>query len=312
MENILEAIGNTALVKINKLSKNLKCNLYAKCEFLNPGGSVKDRIAYSMIRQAEYEGKIKPGDTLIEPTSGNTGIGIAMAGAALGYKIVIVMPEKMSKEKEVVLKALGASIVRTPTEVSYDDEKSHLNVAKKLNQQISDSYILDQYSNSNNPDAHFENTAQEILDQIKVDMLVAGTGTGGTITGMARKFKSKNPKCIIVGVDPEGSILAGGSHVATYNVEGIGYDFIPKVLDRDIIDIWIKTNDKESFNMARKIIRQEGLLCGGSSGSAMYGALQVAKNLDEGSNCVVILPDGVRNYLTKFLDNEWMKEKQFV
>lgn len=312
MENILEAVGNTALVKINKLSKNLKCNLYAKCEFLNPGGSVKDRIAYNMIKSAQQEGKIKPGDTLIEPTSGNTGIGMAMAGASLGYKVIIVMPEKMSKEKEVVLKALGASIVRTPTEVAFDDERSHINVAKKINSQTPNSHILDQYANLQNPKIHFESTAQEILDQIEVDMFVAGAGTGGTITGVAHRFKSKNQKCIVVGVDPVGSILAGGTDVQSYNVEGIGYDFIPKVLDRDIIDIWIKTNDKESFLMAREIIKNEGLLCGGSSGSAMCGALQAAKDLPEGSNCVVILPDGVRNYLTKFLDDEWMKEKKFL
>ena len=292
MENILEAIGNTALVKINKLSKNLKCNLYAKCEFLNPGGSVKDRIAYNMIKNAEKEGKIKRGDTLIEPTSGNAGIGIAMAGATLGYRVIIVMPEKMSKEKEVVLKALGASIVRTPTEVSFDDDRSHISVAKKINNETPNSHILDQYANPSNPEVHFENTAQEILDQIDVDMLVAGAGTGGTITGMAQKLKNKNPKCIIVGVDPVGSILAGGEDVGTYNVEGIGYDFIPKVLDRDLVDTWVKTNDKESFLMAREIIKNEGLLCGGSSGSAMCGALKAAKDLEEGANCVVILPDG--------------------
>ncbi len=313
MNNILEAIGKTPLVKINNIAKDLKCQLYAKCEFLNPGGSVKDRIAYNMIKKARSEGKIKPGDTLIEPTSGNTGLGIAMAGAVLGYKVIIVMPEKMSIEKELVLRALGAEIIRTATEVSFDDPRSHISVARKMQKQIPNSHILDQYANPNNPDTHVRHTAQEILDQIDVvDMLVAGVGTGGTITGIAKCFKKKNPSCIIVGVDPEGSILAGGTEVAPYNVEGIGYDFIPKVLDRSLIDVWVKTNDKDSFNMAKKIISQEGLLCGGSSGSAMCGALKAATSLNENQSCVVILPDSARNYLNKFLDPKWMKANNFI
>ena len=312
MNNILEAVGKTPLVKINNITKDLQCRLYAKCEFLNPGGSVKDRIAYNMIQKARSEGKIKPGDTLIEPTSGNTGLGIAMAGAVLGYKVIIVMPEKMSLEKELVLKALGAEIIRTPSEVPFDDPKSHISVAHKMQKQIPNSYILDQYANPNNPDTHFQNTAQEILDHIDVDMLVAGVGTGGTITGIAKKLKNKNPNCIIVGVDPEGSILAGGTEVAQYNVEGIGYDFIPKVLKRSLIDVWVKTNDKDSFNMAKEILRKEGLLCGGSSGSAMCGALKAAKKLNKNQNCVVILPDSARNYLNKFLDPKWMQANNFI
>ena len=311
MNSILDAIGNTPLVKINNISKNLKCDLYAKCEFFNPGGSTKDRIAKSMILKAEKEKKIKKGDTLIEPTSGNTGIGIAMAAVALGYKAIIVMPEKMSKEKEVVLKSLGAEIVRTPTSALREDEDSHISVAKKLCKEISGAFMLDQYSNSANPDIHFESTASEILDKVDVDMLVCGVGTGGTITGLGKRFKQENPNCVIVGVDPEGSILAGDGDIFPYQVEGIGYDFIPDVLDRDVVDLWVKTNDKDSFIMARRLIKEEGLLCGGSSGSAMIGALKQAKNLDKGKTCVVILPDGVRNYLGKFLDDKWMSENDF-
>jgi len=311
--SILEVIGRTPMVRLHRLGAELDCNLYAKCEFLNPGGSLKDRIGYSMVQAAEQEGRIKPGDTLIEPTSGNTGIGIALAGAVRGYRVIITMPEKMSREKQVVLEALGAEIIRTPTEAAFDSPESHISVARRLQSELPNAHILDQYSNPNNPLIHYTGTGQEILDDLsnKVDMVVMGAGTGGSITGVAKKLKEVNPKCLIVGADPVGSILGGGTDVATYNVEGIGYDFIPKVLDRSIVDQWVKTEDQQSFLLARRLIREEGLLVGGSSGSAMYAALQAATKLKKGQNCVVVLPDGVRNYMTKFVDDKWMREHGF-
>lgn len=312
-DTILDAIGRTPLVKLNRIGSNLACNLYGKCEFFNPGGSIKDRIAYQMVVDAEKEGRIKRGDTLIEPTSGNTGIGLALAGAVLGYRVIITMPEKMSREKQVVLEALGAEIIRTPTEAAWDDPDSHISVAKRLQKELPNAHILDQYGNPSNPKAHYENTAQEILNDLsgKVDMVVMGAGTGGTISGVAKRLKEACPNVIIVGADPEGSILAGGDYVASYKVEGIGYDFIPEVLDQKLVDRWVKTKDHQSFHLARRLIREEGLLCGGSSGSALSAALQEAKSLKAGQNCVILLPDGVRNYMTKFVDDKWMKDNNF-
>ncbi len=312
--SILETIGRTPLVRLNRVGSNLPCTMWAKCEFMNPGGSVKDRIGYNMVLEAEKSGRIKKGDTLIEPTSGNTGIGLALAGAVRGYRIVITMPEKMSREKQVVLEALGAEIIRTPTEAAWDSPESHIGVAKKIQRETPNSHILDQYSNPANPDAHYKFTGQEILDDLdnKVDMIVIGAGTGGTITGVARKLKEANPNCIVVGADPVGSILAGGDHIASYKVEGIGYDFVPDVLDRSLVDVWVKTNDQESFTLARRLIREEGLLCGGSCGSAMMAALEAAPRLKAGQNCVVLLSDGVRNYMSKFIDDRWMRENDFI
>ena len=312
-DSILDVIGRTPLVRLHRVGAHLPCKLWAKCEFLNPGGSVKDRIGWAMVADAEQSGRIQPGDTLIEPTSGNTGIGIALAGAVRGYRVIITMPEKMSREKQVVLEALGAEIIRTPTEAAFDSPESHIGVARRLQSELPNAHILDQYSNPENPAIHERATGQEILDDLEgqVDMVVMGAGTGGTITGVARRLKAHNPKCVVVGVDPVGSILGGGTDVSTYKVEGIGYDFIPDVLDRSLVDEWVKTTDQPSFLLARRLIREEGLLVGGSSGTAMYAALQIAPRLKAGQNCVVVLPDGIRNYMTKFVDDKWMRDNGF-
>ena len=313
LDNILQAIGKTPIVKFNSVGKELNCEIFGKCEYFNAGGSVKDRIGLNMIENAEKQGKIKPGDTLIEPTSGNTGIGMALVAAVKGYNMIITMPEKMSKEKEVVLSALGAKIIRTPTEAAWDDPNSHIGVAKKLNKEIPNSFILDQYANVNNPNAHYNFTANEIINDMgeNLDMLVAGVGTGGTISGIASKLKEVYPKIKIIGVDPYGSILGGGDEVFSYHVEGIGYDFFPDVLDNNLIDKYIKCDDKSSFKTAKKLIKEEGLLCGGSSGSAVWAALEAAKELTSSQTCLVILPDSIRNYTSKFVDNKWMDKEGF-
>jgi cystathionine beta-synthase len=313
LDSILDATGSTPLVRLSRIGRDLPCELLGKCEFMNPGGSVKDRIGVKMLRDAEASGRIKPGDTLIEPTSGNTGIGLAMAAAARGYRVIITMPEKMSQEKQVVLEALGAEIIRTPTEAAWDAPESHIGVARRLREIIPSSHILDQYSNPSNPNAHEQGTGREIIDQCggKLDAVVITAGTGGTITGIAKVIKREVPGCKIVGVDPEGSILAGPGEIKSYKVEGIGYDFIPDVLDRRLVDRWIKSNDRDSFLTARQLIRQEGLLVGGSSGAAVWAAMQVCRELGEGKRVVVILPDSIRNYLSKFVDDRWMRQQGF-
>ena len=312
-ENILSTIGSTPIIKLNKIAPELKCNLYVKCELFNPGGSVKDRIGFNMVVEAEKEGRIKPGDTLIEPTSGNTGIGLALAAAVMGYKMIITMPKKMSQEKEDVLKALGAKVIRTRTEAAFDEPDSLIGVAKKLNEEIPNSHILDQYANVNNPNAHYKYTAQEIINDFPdgLDMIVCGVGTGGTITGLAKRLKKEYPNIKVVGADPYGSILGGGDEVYPYQVEGIGYDFFPDVLDNNLVDKYVKVNDEDSFSTARKLIKLEGLLIGGSCGTATWAGIQAAKELGENQNCLVILPDSIRNYLSKFVNDEWMSEHNF-
>ncbi|KFD69051.1 hypothetical protein M514_11563, partial [Trichuris suis] len=319
LPNVLYAVGRTPLVRINRLGKEagLKCELLVKCEYLNAGGSIKDRIALRMVENGERAGYLHPGMTLIEPTSGNTGIGLAMVAAVKGYRCIIVMPEKMSQEKVAVLKALGAEIVRTPNSAAFDSPESHIGVAKRLCDEIPDAIILDQYRNLGNPIAHYDQTAEEILEQCdgSIDMLVAGAGTGGSVSGIGRKIKERLPNAIVVGVDPVGSILAPdqpNDGVSFYEVEGIGYDFYPTVLDHKAVDRWVKTKDRESLLTALALIRKEGILCGGSSGANMWAALQAAKDLKEGQKCVVLLPDSVRNYMTKFLSQKWMADRGWL
>lgn len=314
VKNILETIGKTPIVRFNRIGSDLSCELYGKCEFLNPGGSVKDRIAINMIEEAEKRGQIKPGDTLIEASSGNTAIGFALVGAVKGYRVIITMPQKMSKEKEDILRSLGATTYRTPTEAKWDDPDSHISLAIRLQQEIPNAHFLNQYANADNPKAHYAFTAQEILDDMghDLDMIVIGVGTGGTITGVSQKLKEAIPQLHVVGVDPEGSILGGGTDIHPYLVEGIGYDFVPDVLLDAKIDEYMKVHDQDSFLMAREVIRQEGLLVGGSSGTAVWAALRAAKKLKKGQKCLVILPDGIRNYLSKFANNHWMLEHGFM
>ncbi|KAF1819628.1 cystathionine beta-synthase [Dissoconium aciculare CBS 342.82] len=329
MHSILENIGNTPLVRLNRIPQSIgvSCAVYAKCEFFNAGGSVKDRIALRMVEAAEKDGRIKPGHSvLIEPTSGNTGIGLALVGAVKGYRTIITLPEKMSSEKVSVLKALGAEIIRTPTSAAWDSPESHIGVARRLEKEIPGGVILDQYSNPNNPAAHEFGTAAEIVEQTQniegtLAAVIAGAGTGGTITGISRGIrKAHSDKVKIVAADPQGSILAVPATLndefkdKPYKVEGIGYDFIPDVLSQKEVDLWYKTNDRESFYWARRLIREEGLLVGGSSGSAMTAAVKAIKDLKLGPNdaVVVILPDSIRSYLSKFVDDDWLSANDLL
>jgi cystathionine beta-synthase len=311
LNDILEAIGDTPMVRLSRIGRDYPVELLAKCEFLNPGGSVKERIARRMIEEAERAGRIKPGDTLIEATSGNTGIGLAMACAVKGYRLIIAMPEKMSQEKQVVMERLGARIVRTPTSAGHDSPESNFAVARRLQAEIPNAHILDQWTNPDNIAAHYFGTAEEILRQTdgKLDYFVCGVGTGGTISGVGRRLKEAVPGVKIIGCDPVGSIFGGGEAGTPYHVEGIGYDFFPDTLHREVVDEWIKTTDAVSLPLALRLIREEGMLVGGSSGSAMEGALAIAQRCREGERIVVLLPDNVRNYMSKFLDPKWMEER---
>jgi cystathionine beta-synthase len=325
-KSVLEFIGDTPMVKLERLMEkyDLPCELYAKCEFFNAGGSVKDRIGLRMIEEAERSGKLKPGDTLIEATSGNTGVGLCAVAAIKGYKVIITMPEKMSAEKVNMMKCLGAEIIRSPDDAAWDSPESHIGLALKLQKQIPNSLILDQYKNPANPLAHYEGTGAEIVDQLEGDIyaVVIAAGTGGTLTGIARKIKDTIPECRVIAVDPVGSILAQPDHLNDYKrlqgyqVEGIGYDFIPTVLDREIVDEWIKIDDPEALKCFRDLVRYEALLCGSSSGTNLAGCLKWISSQPResliGKKIVTILPDSSRNYMSKFLDDNWMMDKGFI
>jgi cystathionine beta-synthase len=310
--NVLEVVGRTPLIKLNNITKNIPSDIYVKAEFLNPGGSVKDRIGLKMIEAAEREGRLKSGGTIIEATAGNTGVGLALVAAVKGYRCIFVMPDKMSQDKVNLLKAYGAEVVVTPTSVAPESPESYNGVADRLAKEIPNAFRPNQFENPNNPLAHYLTTGPEIWEdsQGKVDVFVAGMGTGGTISGTSRYLKEKNQNIVIVGADPQGSILSGDSP-KSYKVEGIGEDFIPKTFNRQIVDEMIRVTDKESFNTARRLAREEGLLAGGSAGTALAAALKYAQRLDKPKYIVVLLPDTGRNYINKIFSDPWMQENGF-
>jgi cystathionine beta-synthase len=307
LSSFLDAVGNTPIVRLTRVTRGVKPAVLAKLEMLNPGGSVKDRIGLRMIEAAERAGLLKPGGTIVEPTSGNTGHGLAMAAAIRGYRCIFVMPDKMSAEKVALLRAYGAEVVITPTAVPPESPESYYRVADRLTEEIPGAFQPNQYLNQENPRAHYETTGPEIWEQTdgRIDVLVAGVGTGGTITGAGRFLKERNPDILVVGADPEGSLLSGGE-VHPYLTEGIGEDFVPKTFDASLVDRWVRVSDRDAFRMARAITRQEGILVGGSSGTAVVAALEIARELDEMKTIVVILPDTGRNYLSKVYSDTWL------
>ena len=313
---ILDLVGNTPLVRLNKVTKGLKPTILAKLENLNPGGSVKDRIGITMLNEAEKKGMIKPGSTIIEPTSGNTGVGLAMVAAVKGYKMIFVMPDKMSEEKRSLLRAYGAKVVVTQTNVKPESPDHYTKVAEKLARETPDSFMPNQYENQANPEAHYKTTGPEIWKQTdgKVDIFVCGMGTGGTITGTGRYLKEKKKMVKVIGADPEGSIFYPRFHRQKeephqYRVEGIGEDFMPGTMDFSIVDDVVQVSDKDAFQMARRLAREEGILAGGSGGTAVQATLQVARDLDKNKVIVTLLPDSGRNYLSRLYSDEWMREQ---
>jgi len=318
-ENILETVGDTPLVRLHRITKGISASVLAKVEFFNPGGSVKDRIALAMIEAAEKDGRIKPGGTIVEATSGNTGAGLALVAAIKGYKTIFTMPDKMSQEKVRMLKAYGAEVIICPTAVPHDSPESYHSVAEKMVRETPNSILANQYFNPQNPESHYRTTGPEIWEQTdgKIDCFVCGVGTGGTISGAAKFLKEKNPKIRVVGADPVGSALREYFYTRKviqghpYKVEGIGQEIIPGTVWWDYIDEMHSVSDKESFLAARRLAREEGMLVGGSAGSAMFAALKVAKDLPADKTLVVILPDTGKYYLSKFYSDEWMKENRF-
>ena len=323
-DNVLGAMGNTPLVRLKRIGRDLPCPLYAKLELMNPGGSVKDRVGAFIVEQAEKRGELKPGGTIVEATSGNTGVGLAIAAALKGYKTIFVMPDKMSNEKILLLRAYGAKVVITPTAVEPDDPRSYYEVAKKFARETPNAILANQYHNPDNPKTHELTTGPELWEQTdgRVTDVIIGMGTGGTISGVGRYLKSRNPNIKIVGVDIEGSILTEiwqnkgkipeGAYPKTYKVEGIGEDFLPTATDLSVVDAIERASDRESFLWARQLVRQEGIFAGGSSGSAIAGAIKYCRKLSADRLPVVILPDSGSRYLSKFYDDRWMREFGFL
>jgi cystathionine beta-synthase len=319
-DSILDLIGNTPLVRLNSITRGIEATVLAKLESQNPGGSVKDRIGFRMVRDAERRGLLKPGGTIVEATSGNTGMGLALAASRLGYKMIFTMPDKMSQEKINLLKAFGAKVIVTPTAVDSDDPRSYYSVAKRLAKEIPGAIYPNQFANPENPKAHYETTGPELWNDTDgtIDVLVGGMGTGGTMSGASKFLKEKNPKIRSIAADPEGSIYC--SMVKTgkpgpfksYKIEGIGEDIIPATVDLSMIDDVITVPDKIAFQTARQLVREEGIFSGGSSGAAVHAALTVARTLEKGKVVVVIICDRGDRYLTKCFNDAWMEENQFL
>ena len=318
-ENILHVIGNTPLVRLNKVAQDVKPTVLAKLEYLNPGGSVKDRIGIVMVEEAEKRGLLKPRGTIIEPTSGNTGTGLALVAAVKGYKMIFTMPDKMSEEKRSLLRAYGARVVVTPTNVPPGSPEHYIKVAERLARETRNSFMPNQYENRGNPDAHYRTTGPEIWRQTdgKIDVFVCGMGTGGTITGTGRFLKEKKRSLRVVGADPDGSIFyprfyRHKEEPHQYRVEGIGEDFMPSTMDLSIVDDVIQVSDRDAFQMARRLAQEEGIFAGGSSGTAVSAALKVAEKMDTDKTIVTLLPDTGRNYLSKLYSDQWMKDQGFL
>jgi len=320
-DNVLECIGDTPIVRLNRVTEGFKSNVFAKLEFMNPGGSVKDRIAVHMIDKAEQRGEIRRGGTVVEGTSGNTGMGLAMAAAIKGYQAIFVMPDKQSIEKVQALRAFGAKVVVTPTAVEPDDPRSYYSVSNKLGTETPNAFFASQYHNPDNPEAHYQNTGPEIWEQMahKLDVFIGGMGTGGTLSGVGKYLKEVNPNIKIVGVDPVGSIYydyfktGKMTEAYTYTLEGIGEDFLPSTMHLDVLDDCVRVTDKECFLMTRDLVRKEGIFCGGSSGAAVVGALKWLRNNDvEGQEVLILLPDTGRQYLGKIFNDDWMRENRYL
>ena len=311
---MLDLVGGTPLVRLQRLSRGVEPTLLAKLEYMNPGGSVKDRIGLRMIEQAERDGKLRPGGTIVEPTSGNTGVGLAIAAALRGYRCVFVMPDKIAEEKRALLRAYGAEVVICPTAVEPESAESYYSVSDRLAEEIPGAYKPDQYSNPANPDAHYETTGPELWEQTggEIDAVVLSVGTGGTISGTARYLKEQKPDLLVVGADPEGSIYSNPDDVHPYLVEGIGEDFWPRTYDPSLVDELVTVSDRDSFRTARRLAREEGMLVGGSGGTAVWAMLQIARRFGADATIVTLIPDSGRGYLSKVYDDNWLLEHGFL